>query len=149
MLKFRSGKIFTHAQGLSCAFRQWRTDTHCAQIHGYSLQIEMTFERVDSSLDNRMWVMGFGDLKPIKQWLAEAFDHKMLVAKDDPELSNLLALKENKLANIVIVDNVGVESFCKLVYDYTSHYLKNNHPDVNLNEIKIREHEGNWASYGI
>ena len=41
--RFYSGKTYSHATGHSCAFRQWRADSHCNLIHGYALQFELKF----------------------------------------------------------------------------------------------------------
>ena len=43
MKKFLSGKTYGHNTGHSCAFRQWRADSHCNLIHGYALQFELEF----------------------------------------------------------------------------------------------------------
>jgi 6-pyruvoyltetrahydropterin/6-carboxytetrahydropterin synthase len=144
---FKSGKNIVHSQGLSCCFRQWRTDTHCHFLHGYSLQVEMEFEREDSGLDDRKWVMGFGDLKTFKKWLEEQFDHKTLVAKDDPNMEEFERLHKLGLIQMNIVENVGAESFAKMIYTELNSYLAANHPEVLVSKVIVREHEGNWASY--
>ena len=61
MKKFESGKVYAHNTGHSCAFRQWKADSHCNLIHGYALQFELTFG--SDKLDNRNWVVDFGGLK--------------------------------------------------------------------------------------
>ena len=43
MNKFYSSKTYGHERGLSAAFRQWRADSHCKFIHGYSLEFEFVF----------------------------------------------------------------------------------------------------------
>lgn len=144
---FKSGKNIVHAQGLSCCFRQWRTDTHCHFLHGYALQVELEFERKDKSLDDRKWVMGFGDLKPVKKWLEENFDHKTVVAKDDPEMEEFEKLNRMGLIQLVVVDNVGAESFAQMIHNHISLWLYDNAPDVDIKKVTVREHEGNWASY--
>ena len=83
--RFLSGKTYTHSTGHSCAFRQWRADSHCNLIHGYALQFELQFGSV--ALDDKNWVVDFGGLKELKEWLKHMFDHTYLVAEDDPELS--------------------------------------------------------------
>ena len=90
MKRFYSGKTYTHATGHSCAFRQWRADSHCNLIHGYALQFEFTFG--GSELDERNWIVDFGGLKPLKEWLKHMFDHTYLVAEDDPELDTFVDL---------------------------------------------------------
>lgn len=87
-MKFRSTKTYGHDIGLSCCFRQWRSASHCRFLHGYALAVHLEFEADD--LDARSWVMDFGSLKPVRQWLVQTFDHKTLVAADDPLLSESL-----------------------------------------------------------
>ena len=146
-MTFKSGKIYTHAQGLSCAFRQWRAESRCRFLHGYSLQVELEFEQVDGKLDKRNWVMGYGELRPVKEWLEANFDHKTLIARDDPGLRDFMLNHDKELLDLKIVTNVGTESFCKMIYDWVSAWLKENYPKVLLSKVLIREHEGNWASY--
>ena len=72
-MTYYSTKTYDHNEGLSCAFRQWRADSHCNLIHGYALGFEITFEAEE--LDDRNWVIDFGDLGVLKKWLKEMFDH--------------------------------------------------------------------------
>lgn len=145
---FESGKTYTHAQGLSCCFRQWRaTHSHCRFLHGYSLQVTITFR--SKHLDDRNWVMDFGGLKPIKEWLTETFDHKTLVAKDDPQLEVFrnLSLSDTshkglQMIDLVVVDHVGCEAFAKMIYDLVDMYC-----DSEVECVEVREHEGNFARY--
>ncbi len=61
---YYSTKTWGHNMGLSAAFRQWRADSHCRLIHGYSLAITLKFAAGD--LDARNWVVDFGSLKTLK-----------------------------------------------------------------------------------
>ena len=70
--RFYSGKTYSHATGHSCAFRQWRANSHCNLIHGYALGFEITFE--SETLDDRNWVIDFGDLGVLKQYLKNRVD---------------------------------------------------------------------------
>ena len=107
--RFLSGKTYTHSTGHSCAFRQWRADSHCNLIHGYALQFELTFG--STGLDEKNWVVDFGGLKPLKQWLEDTFDHKVVLDADDPHLQDFLELENKGLAQITILDGVGAEKF--------------------------------------
>lgn len=152
---FESGKTYTHAQGLSCCFRQWRaTDSHCRFLHGYSLQVTITFRA--AVLDHRNWVVNFGGLKKIKEWLESTFDHKTLVAKDDPELGrlrNLAGLASFSLQlygavpiiQLVEVEHVGCEAFAKIIYDHVAEEFLHHPAEVEC--VEVREHEGNFARY--
>ena len=88
--RFYSGKTYSHSTGHSCAFRQWKAKSHCNLIHGYALQFEFTFG--GNELDESNWIVDFGGLKPLKEWLKHMFDHTYLVAEDDPELETFVDL---------------------------------------------------------
>ena len=72
MNEYASVKTYGHDRGLSCAFRQWKADSHCKWIHGYALAFEFTF--IATELDTKNWVVDFGGLKKLEQWLRATFD---------------------------------------------------------------------------
>lgn len=43
-LVYRSTKTYGHNAGLSCAFRQWKANSHCKYLHGYALSFKFVFE---------------------------------------------------------------------------------------------------------
>lgn len=143
--RYMSTKTFTHSAGLSTAFRQWRAESHCRFIHGYALQIHIKFiER--RGLDNRNWVIDFGGLKTFKRELENLFDHKTMVAIDDPHLDDFRKLEELGLMDITVVTACGCEAFAYLVYTLAQRWLgDNNHSDVEVYEVEVREHESNSA----
>ena len=122
MKRFYSGKTYTHATGHSCAFRQWRADSHCNLIHGYALQFEFTFG--GSELDERNWIVDFGGLKPLKEWLKHMFDHTYLVAEDDPELDTFVDLAKKDLVDLRIVSATGCERFVEMAFDKADEIVK-------------------------
>lgn len=144
---FRSSKTYGHDIGLSAAFRQWRAESHCRLIHGYALSIHLEFEA--DELDARNWVVDFGSLKSFKQQLEDTFDHKLLVAEDDPQLQNFKLIEKAGLAQIVIVPATGCEAFAKLVYEGAELWLKDAGyaPRVRMHSVTVREHGANAATY--
>ena len=48
-----------------CAYRQWRADSHCNLIHGYSFSIKVYFGT--DNLDVRNWAADYGGLKELKE----------------------------------------------------------------------------------
>lgn len=112
--RHRSTKTYGNERGLSCCFRQWRaTHSHCSLLHGYSLGFR--FEFGANKLDDKNWVVDFGNLEGLKKKLETAFDHTTAVAKDDPQLfifSNL----PSSMAQVVIFDNVGCEAFAEYAW---------------------------------
>ena len=146
-LIYESTKTFTHAQGLSCCFRQWRAnDSHCRFLHGYALQVKLTFAA--KTLDERKWVIDFGSFKVLKRWLEITFDHKLLVAKDDPELQTFRALAyTHNVVQLVLVEDVGCEAFAKMISDFVTSWLEVNRysPRVWMQSVEVSEHAGNSA----
>ena len=112
--KYNSTKTYSHLGPV--AYRQWRADSHCNQIHGYALSFH--FEFGSNDLDARNWVVDFGSLKPLKDLLEEWFDHTLLVAVDDPMHAELVNLGKLGLAKIVEVERTGCEGISEFLYNY-------------------------------
>lgn len=146
-MTYRSTKTYGHEIGLSCAFRQWRAESHCRLIHGYALAVRLEFEA--DELDHRNWVVDFGSLKPIKQFLQDQFDHTLLVAADDPHIETFVMLDKHGLANVQVVNNTGCEAFAELIFREVTNwlYVKNYSPRVRLHSVEVSEHGANSAIY--
>lgn len=146
MKKYQSTKTYGHNLGFSCAFRQWRaTHSHCSFLHGYAIAVKLVFE--SDSLDDKNWVMDFGGLKDIKRYLEDMFDHKTLVAKDDPELAWFKEANKKNLIDLRIVDATGCEKFAEMICEYVHQWLTTNNPRVAVVSCEVMEHPGNSALY--
>ena len=100
-MSFISTKTYNHNVGLSCAFRQWKAkESHCQYLHGYSISVRINFK---GNLDDKNWVYDFGDLKDVKKFLQDTFDHKTVIAEDDPELESFKQLDEKKLIQLTLL----------------------------------------------
>lgn len=147
-MTYLSTKTFGHEVGLSACFRQWRsTHSHCQYLHGYALAVTIRFEAQD--LDGRQWVVDFGGLGQLKAKLVNTFDHKTVVAEDDPALPWLKQGHAAGYLDLVIVPAVGCERFARLVWDMADQWLTDN--DLALRcrvaEVEVREHGANSAVY--
>jgi 6-pyruvoyltetrahydropterin/6-carboxytetrahydropterin synthase len=144
---YRSSKTYGHEIGLSAAFRQWRAQSHCRLIHGYALSIHLEFEA--DELDERNWVVDFGSLKSFKAQLENTFDHKLLVAADDPMLKHYEALQDAGLAEVVFVPATGCEAFAEMIFEAADVWLEDNgyKPRVRMHHVTVREHGANSATY--
>lgn len=142
-----STKTYGHNIGLSVAFRQWRAESHCRLLHGYALQVRLEFEAQE--LDNNHWVVDFGSLKSFKKWLEDTFDHKLLVAEDDPALLIFEQLEAADLAKIVWLPATGCEAFAKFIYEKAETWLVDTGyaPRVGMRAVEVSEHGANSAIY--
>lgn len=149
-MSYLSTKTYNHSEGLSCAFRQWRAeDSHCRFIHGYSLKVRIEFKAF--RLNDKNWVVDFGGMKEIKKWLKETFDHKLLVAKDDPKIKTIKSLEAEGLAQVVEVDAVGCEAFAFMIFQHVEDWLDASGEGgrVRVHQVEVSEHEGNSGVYGF
>lgn len=145
---FKSTKTYDHNVGFSCAFRQWRaTNSHCKFIHGYPLSFKFTF--ATNQLDERNWVVGYGDLKDVKAWLENMFDHTTCVAADDPELKMFEMMHEKKMIDLrILPDGVGCERMAEYVGKYVDSWVRNyTNNRCWLESAEVREHSANSAIY--
>lgn len=151
--KFFSTKTYGNDRGLSCCFRQWRaTHSHCSLLHGYSIGFKLVFEC--DSLDERNWVMDFGGLKELKQFLEDSFDHTIVVAEDDPKRKEFLDLEKKGLAKITWMKDVGSEKFAQAVFDKMEEILRRDklagtalNPTVRVKSVECFEHGANSAGF--
>lgn len=144
---FRSTKKYGHEVGISCAFRQWKAPSHCRFLHGYALAFKFTFEA--DELDYRNWVVDFGGLKSLKNKLEELFDHKTIVAQDDPNLSMFEELEKAGACDLVIVSAVGIEKFAEMAYILAAQTLEEESfaPRCRVIEVEVFEHGANSAIF--
>ena len=148
-MTYVSTKTYGHEVGFTSVFRQHRAESHCRFLHGYALAFRLEFECDDGDLDARNWVVDFGSLKSFKQQLEDTFDHRLLIALDDPKRDELQMLAHSGLAKIVMVDATGCEAFAKLVFDCAEVWLKDAGyaPRVRMRSVECREHGANSAIY--
>lgn len=149
MAKYYSTKHYGHNIGLSAVFRQPNADhSHCHFLHGYSLAFTFTFGC--DELDNKNWAVDFGGLKPLKKWLEDSFDHKVVVDKNDPHMDDFIELEKKELAQLTIFDGVGAEKFAEHAFNFADKLIRektNNRCYVV--KVECAEHGANSAIYSI
>ena len=146
-MSYRSTKTYGHEIGLSAAFRQWRAESHCRLLHGYSLAFRFEFEA--DELDCRNWVVDFGGLKGLKGMLEDNFDHKTLVAEDDPEIEWFKEAAKRGILELVVLPAAGCEKFAEFVFEATTMWLKDAgfSPRCRLVSVEVKEHGANSAIF--
>jgi len=143
-MRFTSNKVINLG---SAAFRQWRsTHSHCQFIHGYNLTADITFEAEE--LDERNWVMDFGGLKDLKKTLEHTFDHKLVVASDDPQLDVIKQLEEVGVAEVIVLPGgVGCERFAEFVLKTADTFVdESTDGRVRVRSVQINENGSNFAT---
>jgi 6-pyruvoyltetrahydropterin/6-carboxytetrahydropterin synthase len=141
-MKYESTKIIELG---SCAFRQWRADSHCKFIHGYRLVAKFWF--ACDRLDDKNWVVDFGGLKNLKEILEKQFDHTLCIAGDDPLLPSFKELHKTGAVDLRIMEKgVGIERAAEYCFDVADAYVRgitNNRCWVD--KVEVWEHDKNSA----
>ena len=83
----------------------------------------------------------------MKQWIENTFDHKTLVAEDDPEYKWFCEAHSRGIIDMITVSATGCEKFAELIFEVTEVWLKDNgySPRVKLKKVEVMEHGANSA----
>ena len=140
---FISTKIF---KDYPCCHRQWKAESHCRFIHGYSRQFH--FEFSCSHLSKEMWVVDFGGLKSVGDRLAYLFDHTFLVAEDDPQLGLFEDLDRKGVIQMRVLKDVSMEGTAEFVYrDINPIIGELTGGRAWISKVEVRENEKNSGIY--
>lgn len=140
---FKSTKHFT---GFPCTHRQWRAEGHCKYIHGYSRQFYFVF--ASTELTKEGWVVDFGGLKDVKEWLDYMFDHTFLANQDDPYLDSFRQLEKDGVIQLRILPNVGMEGTAQFVFEKVDQMIREKSEGrAWVESVEVRENEKNSAIY--
>ena len=112
--------------------------------------LAFTFTFGCDELDNKNWAVDFGGLKPLKKWLEDHFDHKLVVDKADPHMDTFLKLNDMDLADVVVFEGVGAEKFAEHAFNFADKLIReqtNNRCYVV--KVECAEHGANSAIYEV
>ncbi|MBJ24201.1 MAG: 6-pyruvoyl tetrahydropterin synthase [Euryarchaeota archaeon] len=133
-------------RNLPCAHRQWKNDGHCSFIHGYSR--EFIFHFACNELDKHGWVVDFGGLKELKEFLENWFDHTLIIAEDDPLISDFKKLEEKGGCDLRILKEASIEFSAKFVYEFTNKLIsQKTNQRAWCYRVEVRENDKNSAIY--
>lgn len=133
----------------STVHRNHRARSHCRFLHGYGRCVEITLGA--KKLDRHGWVYDFGGFGPVRRWLDEQWDHKVVLVDDDPELEAFKLLHERGLMDLVVIPARydGLEGQALRVYDWIAQWLVMQGDcrarDVRVESVQVFEHEANSA----
>jgi len=149
-LKIKATKVY---KNLPCGHAQWfdtkddGTPGHCAQVHGYDRSVEFTFA---GEPDEHGWIVPFGKLKDVKDFLEYYFDHVTVLPADDPRIKNIPSAMVNDgglLGTLrVLPSGVSMEMSSVFIWEHVNHYI---HVITNgrcyVERVRVYEHERNDA----
>ncbi len=143
---FTSTKTYTN---LPCAHRQHAHPGHCRFIHGYSRSIKFYFAARELTQDTQ-FVVDFGDLKAVKQWLEDMFDHTMLINENDPERELFEEMHKRGVCDLRVMPNVGMEGTSKYVFMHVDPLIRERtNGRAWVWKIETRENDKNSAEFEV
>ena len=104
-----------------------------------------------NELDKRGWVIDYGGLKELKQILKDQFDHRTLIAVDDPDLEKFKQLEKDGILKLTILPGMGCEKIADMLYKFVNgvfipDYFGEGEADrVWCYKVSVRETQSNMA----
>jgi 6-pyruvoyltetrahydropterin/6-carboxytetrahydropterin synthase len=147
-MPYLTSKTFGGASGFSCCFRDHNDqDSTLGQLHGSVLTFKIMFE--SDTLDDNGRVLATFNMEDVEEFLDATFGHTTVVAQDDPSMEAFDQLDEDGAIDLVVLPQISLETFCKSVFDYCEHWLKDKRLDERVwtHSVECREHEGSSAIY--
>lgn len=149
-IKIKATKVY---KNLPCGHAQHfdanddGTPGHCAQVHGYDREVEFTFA---GQVDEHGWIVPFGKLKPVKEFLEYYFDHVTVLPADDPRIDSLtddITGYNGLLGNLrVLPSGVSMEMSSLFIWEHVNHYVyKTTNGRCYVERVRVYEHERNDA----
>jgi len=112
---FRLEKNYGCEAAFSCCYRYWQAaDARRRFLHGYGLSFTIAFAA--QSLDKSGQIIESAALKPVQAWLQKSFDHKILLAADDPARPVFQNMAQAGLCDVRIMPYIGCEAFAYFVW---------------------------------
>ena len=126
--------------------RQPRHPGRCSRIHGHSWAITLTFAADEP--DEHGFVVDFGELHYLADWIDENLDHATVAASDDPRLDELQALAESGLLKLHLVDNASCEGIARHLFEtFAPMVASQTSGRASLVSIELHEDSRNSALY--
>ena len=118
----------------------------CSRLHGHSWSITLTFE--SKELDDNGFVIDFGDLHFIEDWIDEHLDHATAVWENDPKLVSLNELQNEGLIKLLAVPNASCEGIARYLHNtFDPIVRKRTDGRVWIRSVYLQEDSKNSATY--
>lgn len=124
------------------AHRQPHHPGHCSLIHGHNWSFEFEFA-CDVLTEGTGFVVDFGDLKWLRAYLEDKFDHTLVLNSNDPWLAHLQMHNAHlesaigqRVAKIVEVPNCGAEGLALFLFEQVNELLQQR-PDLAARNVCV------------
>ena len=118
----------------------------CSRLHGHSWSVTLTFGATE--LDGNGFVVDFGDLHFIGDWIDENLDHGIILCRQDPLEDELKRLEESGLLKITWVESASCEGIARFLFEvFAPMVSEKTQGRASLLSIHLEEDSRNSATY--
>ncbi len=120
-------------------------DGHCAWLHGHNWAIEVTF--ACAKRDECGFVIDFGKLKFLKQWIDDVLDHAMVLNRSDDVARYLRCFPNTTIAKVTLVSDCSCEGLAEFILGQWNDLVKGKTKGrAWIDRITLYEDSKNWAT---
>ena len=118
----------------------------CSRLHGHSWAITLTFGAKE--LDDNGFVIDFGDLHLLRDWIDQNLDHATALKKSDPMRAEFEKLEQMGLLKILWVDSASCEGIAQSLYHTFQPMIEQKTKGrVRIQSLHLEEDSKNSATY--
>ncbi len=118
----------------------------CSRIHGHSWSISITF--FADRLDENGFVIDFGELHFIEDWIDRNLDHGIVLCSEDGQREAFESLQEQGLLRITWVESSSCEGIAKFLFEtFDAMVREKTGGRVGIHSLKLDEDSKNSATY--
>jgi len=104
---------------------------NCRHLHGHSYRCTITMElQPDCDLNQFGFVYDYNDMKKMKIWIDDNFDHACLVSDQDSELLNFIQSQKNRDKHYLITGQSSAENIAQIIFEAASETLDDSRAKV-------------------
>ena len=133
-------------QDIPLSHRQPLHSGRCARLHGHSWSVTLTF--ASKNFDSNGFIVDFGELHYIADWIEENLDHGTIICKTDPRIDEIRSLAQSGLLKITEIENASCEGIAQFLFNTFDRLVRyNTNERAWLQKIHIQEDSKNSATF--
>jgi|TARA_Y100000310_G_scaffold281775_1_gene302517 6-pyruvoyltetrahydropterin/6-carboxytetrahydropterin synthase len=115
-------------------------------LHGYCRDVHIEFGA--KHFDKAGFVVDYGQLKEIRRWLEEKFDHTTVLQADDPLVTLFRGLEKEGSVKLTTVPTVSCEGWAMYIAKYVDQEIQRiSQGRAWVNSVEVRENGKNSSKY--
>ncbi len=126
--------------------RQPNHPGRCSRLHGHSWSVTLTF--ASSDLDANGFVVDFGELHYLADWIDEHLDHGTIICVSDPRIEEVRNLARSGLLKITEVARASCEGIAEHLFVVFDELVRQHTKErAWLQKIHLEEDSRNSATF--